>query len=542
MQYMFFTPAGLACKECGTGLVPHRWKQHFTNKHPHLHFNQAASGFEQKLVTHVEATISDHNRVQYAKESTIFVKDFCSVCCKIFSDARSYGKHATNESYQCSREDHKSIECYLMKCGRFYPITGALSKNVATDIATAVTPGNKSDSSPGRNQSSTPNLPTPTNLSAKLGEIAGAGGAAGVPDAVGQSLKWQDTTADDPYMNLFGELPLSNRNMNTKVDGILEKLIRKDDRISEWRKVLHKRIATSDDFISQMKSDIECFRDPSDTLNKNFGLSKLMDAFVMLEDNFHSILHGSRGNIRTALVKFKQDDDADMDTPAKWGFRPRSEKSTEQKEEFRALLKYLHDQGCPFMDTYMQVMSETTYSVSQAHDHGLVAKLIYQLAVEQIPDGDYIPWICRFAQSRCFQIKQGEVKLRSMKQCGSLFSTILYIIREGVLACAAMMEQKGYGHKAEEMISFVQKSAVSNILAPWISACRSKTNIEAGEKTSLVTEEGDIVCNNAIFKKEDYSRLIPKVDSALRLLFRDAFEGDEWMNFFKDGTIHVSYQ
>lgn len=372
MQYMFFTPAGLACKECGNGLVPHRWRQHFTKKHPHLHFNQVANGFEQKLITHVEATITDKNRAQYAKDTTIFVKDFCGACCKVFSDARNYGKHASNETYQCSGEDHKSIECYLMKCGRFYPITGTLTKNNATGAPPAVTPGSNSDSPPGRKPACNPTLSTPTNLSTMLGVTADSG--TGAQNSMGQSLILRDSSVNDPYMSLFGQLPLNNRNMNAKVDGILEKVIKKDDRISEWKKVLHKRIATSDDFISQMKSDIECYQGTADILNKNFGLSKIMDAFVMLEDNFHSIVYGARGNIRTALVKFKHDDEADVDTPAKWGFRPRSEKSTEQKEEFRALLKYLHEQGCPFLDTYMEVMEKPTYSVSQAHDDGLIPK------------------------------------------------------------------------------------------------------------------------------------------------------------------------
>ena len=117
---------------------------------------------------------------------------------------------------------------------------------------------------------------------------------------------------------------------------------------------------------------------------------------------------------------------------------------------------------------------------------------------------------------------------------------MLYILREGVLACASMMEHGGHGDQAESMIAYVQKCPVSNIISPWINACRSKKNIEVSQTNNLVLESGDIVCNNAVFLKKHYQHLIPKIASSLHELYHDAFEGDGWLQLMLGGTMHVS--
>lgn len=510
MQYMSFTPAGIWCTICSKYFVVERWKHHYNTKHSNFSFGKQCNGFVTKLHTHVRSARNDPNRLTYAVDNKTSVVDYCMECCQIFPHKYNYTKHVKNVKNKCEKEMHQLVECYKLKCGRFYPTVGELGIRGREIVEI-------SDQAKLYNENT---LHSPNNMGRKEeGRIIGG--------------------SKPLFMNLFGTMPSNNQNKTASVDKVLQNVIGPNDKVREWRKIFHKRIATSSDYIEIVRKDLTYFHAATETINKHIGLSKLLDAFEMLENNFHSIVCGAQGNVRAALVKFKLDEGGDVDNPTKWGFRQRAEECTAQMEEFRPLLTYLYEHKCPILEEYLTKTTAPTYTVLNAHRDGLIGQLIYELGTEKVPDGDYIPWICRFAQSRCFKLEKERIRTRSIERCGSTFSTMLYIIREGVLACAAMMEHSGNGDSIERMTTYVQKSAVTNVISPWINVCRSKKSNEESTETSQYNEVGDIICKNVIFRRKIYTRLIPMISSSLMELYAILFDGIEWRHFLSCGGYQV---
>lgn len=456
------------------------------------------------MTTKIQWTISDSPRQKYALTSEILEKKFCMECGVLFAHNKNHTKHLKIK--KCNTAMTKTIDCYKLICGRYYPVNGDLKDELIgvdkTEQQTTIKYNNKTIHN-----------------------------------------KMSISQSDEKklfFMSKFGSMPTNNQNKSLEVDSMLNNLIDEKDKVEDWRPIFHKAIATTCDFIGYMMRNLELYENVDLILKNNVGLTGVFDAFKMLEHNIHGIVYGSRGNIRSSLVKFKLDEGGDVDNPARWGFRTRNEKNDSQCNEFRVFLCFMNHYNCPLLIPYIEKMEKNSYSTENAHKDGLICRLIFELATDNIISGDDLPWVCRFAHTRCFKIKDGNLRLRSIATCGSLFSTLLYILREGALGCAATMEDAGNADDVEQMILHVQKSPPTNILSPWINCCRSKNNKEASLETSLINSKGDIICNNAIFKKEIYTSLLQSMSSKLNELFALAFDGDMWRHFLGEATYKVT--
>lgn len=518
LYYMKFNPNGVYCGICLTGFAAKQWRHHFNKHHPNLVFSKQANKFICKLNTYVQSTLNDPQRWVYANSSSLHVQPYCTSCNQVFSTKKSSSKHYKRN--KCNARSHaKYTPCYRLKCGSFFPVTGNLA-------SPGILLQNEEDhfhptcSEPIVHQSTKPrtqqNQPVAVNNALALTPPAG-----------------------DKFINYFGQLPVNNCNMTIKVDAVLDSIVGPHDVTTDWRKIFHKRIAMDEDFVATIKEDLQLFSNSAQIISEDVSLSKTTDAFALLEQNFLSIAYGQPGNVRAELVKFRLDELGGVDNQSRWAFRPRKEDSKDQMNEFKQLICYLSIHKCPIIEPYLIQLAHPRYDAAQAHRDTMVCRLIYELAVEPVPNGDYIPWLCRFAQSRCFHSKSGSIQMRSPNKCGSLFATVLYIIREGVLGCAASMEHAGQSGKVSEMIAHVQKSPVTNIIAPWLSLCRAKDAAMAKENPSEYNHLGDIICKNAIFQKKHYTRLIPMIAGALINVFGQIYVGDAWRGYLSTQDIKV---
>ena len=500
MKYMFFTPAGVACDICNSPFTPNRWRYHFNTNHPTLGFSKQSDGFAARLSAHVTTAIKNEDRESYAASTQEHIKHCCTNCRTAFANKSLHQSHCMKETQEgavCTVDDHVMANCYKSRCGRFFvTVPGALD-NDTTEMQ--------------QEESKSDDCKTDTCLEENA----------------------------QSFMGMFGKLPMCYQNKSGMVKNILEQIINSHDEDTEWKKIFHKRIANDPNFIATITADLEVFNNSKNIITENIALSRLLDTFAMLESNFHSIVSGTQGNVRCAMVKFKVDEGGDVDNPSKWGFRPRDEKCKDQLNEFRAMLCYMLKHQCPMIKKYMDIMKNPHYSIEEAHNDGVICKLIYELATEEVTNGEYIPIFCEFAQSRCFKVAGDKVTIRSANKCGSLFSTLLYILREGVLSCASLMENAGNATEVENMIRCVQRSPVTNILSPWINVCRKKYENEFTESSNY-NENGDIICQNALFKKSLYCKLIPLIRTNLIVLFAEAFKGDDWRHFIHNNGIIVS--
>jgi len=439
----------------------------------------------------------------------------------LFRDSAQINLHFESKHNTCtSSNGFRRTECFLLICGSHYPI------------------GEDTEATNGR----------------------GGGAAAGEDNAIERTTRsrpgeinidpssWSHPFPNDnpalEYMQYFHCMPCNNMVSSSSVEAILTHLIDKDDVTDQWLKLYHKWIATSDEhFVEKKRLELEeDHLKPELVLRSCLPLQRLMDLFIDLECHIKGIVDGIPANWKARLVKFELTKDGDdaLEGATTWTFRYRNN-SSPQLREFGHLLCYLCYFKCPILTKYIDLTSSGDYDQKTAFRAGIVPRLIYELAVEAVPDGDYIPWIGRFALWRCLMLKDGAPRLKSSNVCSKQLATTLYFLREGVLACASMTMNGGYSQQALPMIVAVQEGHVINIISPWISYCRAMTNRIAQKETSHLLPNGDIMCNNAVFRRCIYSQLTPLVRSSIVRLFGQIFLTKDWELFLcKKARIAVS--
>lgn len=495
IHYFKFTPAGAYCAICGVAFVARWWRRHFSQKHPELEFKRVGSDFLNVLNTHIQHAIEDPNRCSYAKDKKPVQCTICTGCDRLYVRASDARDHVNKHTTLCEVSMLVKQKCLKMLCGRYFPLTGSLT--------------------------SEPGASTPAE------------------DVI-------EASNDEPHpaIQLFGKMPASCRNMTATVDHIIQGIVRDGDTTSGWRKVLHTAIATDpDNYLNKVSQDIKYFQDSSNIISSVIELTNLSKAYEMFGDNFGALLSLIPGNIKAAAVKFKLDDSGDAENQGVWTFRARTDEAP-QRREFRQLVAYLYRRDCNILLRYLKAINDNRLSVHQIHEEGLAVKFLFDLCNEAVPNGDILPWICRFALSRCMTLDNGDICLRDVGGCSKTFATILYIMRQSILGCAALM-QEGEGDNSDAILRTVieaQRARSLNLLSPWIRTFRDKSNREIAVKPNLYDENGDIICGNAVFKEEYYSKLIPSIVSDLIDICGQVFIGDDWRSFIGDAPLTVCYE
>ena len=458
----------------------------------------------------------------YATSNKEYNKWQCSGCSSIFRDQSHIQRHYNSKGNDCLASIHSCtrIKCFQLKCGRFHPATNQPEVHLVTantNVAQQVNPTQQATALP---QYATAVLPSQREI------------------ALHPALQ---------YTHYFSSLPTNNTVKADIVDAVLAQLIDKGDTTTDWIKIFFKYIATNEYFIEELKRDLE-----SQSLNPRMVLAisdtpmaKLLDLFIYLESHTKQIADGIPANWRAMLVEFKipNDDNAENEGGANmFTFRYRAN-SSPQLRECAYLICYLKHHKCAILDKYMTLLSSPGYSFDEAATTGIISNLLYELAAEQPSDGDHIPWVCRFSLYRCFHLdrESGLPKLKSSAICGKIFATVLYMLRQGILACASRMMQGGNSQRVPEMLRAIQSCQSIHFISPWISICRGMTSKQAQKETSHVMPNGDIVCNSAVFRNTIIRKLIPLVRNAICNIFGTIFRGDDWKLFLRgDSIIKVS--
>lgn len=517
-----FTPAGAFCGLCGTPFGARWWKRHFSVCHPEHRFERVENGFVNSLVTRIKRAIDDPDRPSYALDTIPVECTLCTGCGLLFSRANVAHQHVTRSNNSCDMSNLETRPCYKMKCGRYYPVSGTITEELQEDLRDdqELTEDHQDDPSGGASS-----------------DHNGSEATIDMHQADNHTI--QAAFEPHPTTKSFGTLPPSCMNKTELVDQVLLPTLHAGDRPDGWRSIFHPAVAANPDgYLDEVAFDIQCFRDHSSIISSVAELVDLSSAYDMLGDNFGALLSVLPGNVKAAAVKFKVDNYGETENLNRWGFRMRADEAT-QRREFRPLLAYLHKRDCPILVGYVKEIQARSLSVNQIHREGVVIKLLFDLCMESVTSGDTLTWICRFALSRCMKIDGGEVRMKDVGSVSSMFATVLYILRQGVLSSAALMQE---GNDAQGIIAMIMEAQVSrsiNLLSPWINICKGKMRKEAPVKPNMYTEHGDIICGNALFKGEYCSGLIPSLISDLDRLCDKVFIGDEWRLFTGEAHLKV---
>ena len=576
-----FTHAGTYCKLCCRPFACVQWRNHFREKHHEIALPETTRGFVECLNMRVD----DVRRSKSPRDLAIDPENthtrlVCKKCSTTFTHMQNLNDHWRCRKKECSQNNgYTKVKCYKLQCGRYYPTVVPEYRPVQQNQVLRVSRIPLSMLSPN-----SPSCPDPRNSGqgdsrqyvASLTQNANTCSLSNgfvsdrchrttstvqVSNKAGQqnevttghrrsnSLLSSNSQYKTPslasntvqdYMQFFASLPLNNLCTTEEVESKLRQLIPKGDDTKHWRKIFHKAIGTDSFFIEHHKSLLESNSlKPHIMLKANQELGRIMDLFICLESQSKGIVYGIPANLKAKLVKFavSRDEECELEGATTWTFQHR-EKMSHHVYEFRHLLCYLNHVGCPILQKYL-ISVCNPYSLQEAQRSCIIARLIYELAIEGSPDSDYIPVICRFAQFRCFQLKDGSPTLKSPNMCGKAFASVLYILRFGVLACTSMMLHGGHESHASEMISNVQRGHVINTISPWVSYCRAMSVKRADTDTSFYAVNGDIICNNVTFQKRIYCQLIPLVCSSIRRLFSGIFNSEDWRVFLPESGSRV---
>ena len=516
LQVIAVNPLGPYCSidGCGKYFSITRWRRHYTDRHKDIVFQQKNYGMEAKLELLKQQAMVVNDKTQFAKSHHTFDRQFCFGCLVAFKDTNKLKQHrqAKGNSNCTVSTIHAVVKCLEFKCGRFFPVNqnGSFSCNQPTSL--------------------------PLPLTQRPGNIQ-------------MSLTSEESVETIDFHQFVGLMP--DTYCGDGVDDITQAIeVYSDDPAitKSWAKILHQRFVNSPDFDAEMKADIKKM-DPKSMVESNEALSRLRKLFMEYMHQLPGLVTGgNQGNWRSLLVKFVKTDNDDGDDRV-WNFTERkSQDST--LDEFLFLICFLEESGnCVIFEKFKaQVMASSTFYLKDGHRQGIIPQLLFDLADEDTGPNQY-PWICIYAQSRCFCQKGGELKLKSPNSSGKVMANILYMLRAGICGFLLLLKncdkECGDGFKGklcEAACRQVQQRAAVNFISPWLGMLRQMDAIRAPKTINNVASNGDIICNQVIFKRDIWEKLIPKMHDEIAVKFGDLFVGNTWKAFLKGSNeLKVSF-
>jgi hypothetical protein len=503
------TPEGIYCLKCGKAFVISGWSRHFRIAHPEYTFTKQTK-FAQKIQARISLARKEEDRSKWAKlPLLICTKLFCFGCTKAFADRTNYYKHLKDSkgtSTPCASTPKQSLLCYQLMDGRFYPVevpTYAMATTTSTTNTSTIADVNRA-----RLVATAP-TPRPANV---------------IP-----ILPYNPLASTLRFFTACDHAPINNTLDTGPTERVLSKFVKLGDPIEGWVKIFHKRVSIEPNFEQTMRYDLKKM-DFTLLYEENAGFRMMMDSFDRLEDCACGIIQGIPGNWSAQTTRFA---DPDGESDSIWLFRQRKE-SDIQRNEFGRLLAYLRGHlSCNIVHHYLHVMSDPDMTVEKAHYKGWVAKMMYELAIMGDDNGDSIPWLCKYLQARCFTIVAGELRLMDHGRVSSQMAAMIYIIRLSLTLLLNMFNHCGNPTQEDVDIAInrVQKGPTINTISKWVSICRQMKKQVAPKTTSTIKADGTIVCNDAVYPKRIWSRLIPIVTARLLKVILTMFDGTECQEF-----------
>ena len=519
------TPAGIYCTRCSKYYDATHFLKHVGTQHSDVKTNpQWPHHLPKKLKALVTAAKGDANRVRYmVPGSTARERWYCKNCDEAFRDLFKYKSHLTRKFDLCPAEGGTKLMCYQIVGGPsiWYPIDIAYpqaSNNIAT-AAAAVSTVNNNNTPPSAN-----------------------------PSNAGRSQAANNNSFDDTdYPIYFGYIAKVHQNRKVLIDETMDAIARVDDKNDTLGKILFQVISIAgctNAFIKETMEAVDNMKNERSKIADDQVLLRIVDAFELLESNYHSIDAVVTRNLKSILVKFDLNVHGDADNPSECSFRQR-QSDRHQIVEFKRLLLFLKAKHCPWMLSCLEAFANPHYTAQEAHVAGVVPTLLYYLSQEMPVNGDSMTYFTHWALCRCFEIDgRNKLKLREAGLCSSFFATALYIIREGTMYNASSMinnpELGGDMVKVARMIKKVQNARPTQDLCNWINKLRIKRRGEAKQDTVRVDICGDFHVNNVTYRYKDIKQLIPGIQKRMWQLLRSIFRGQEWMQVLGTGDFVVS--
>ena len=237
-------------------------------------------------------------------------------------------------------------------------------------------------------------------------------------------------------------------------DGVVEYC----DNPADYPEIFHKFVSTSIHSTGDFEQQRKIFKDEilkrvdemgryEQIIGQDQRLSNIASLFEQLVACMNDIDYVVPPNLKAALGTFEFN---------------QSGEATEtdlQISEFKRLLVYLYTTDSPLLKKYLDTMDKDgqNYTIEKGHREGIVAELIFILALEDIDEENEVSTYLRWVYTRCFKNKKGSLVLRSAGSNSSFCALAQHIIRMGTMALLAKpSEFKSHSEDNDHKMTLVE--------------------------------------------------------------------------------------
>ena len=496
-SFLGITPFGAYCKICKHSLPIERGiLAHGKEFHPEEDFKNAI------LVREVRRQMKVMREL-YADDLSRFLTDkpslhptwFCTSCFSAFTKSCNYNRHLQVRTNSCfGRAVGGKMKCFVTICGRLSPMSCKTTSAIATDGSSGV------------------GMATDKPSQAYINELVVVEPSSKVPT---------------PLLTTMDE-----------ASSILVPFVRTDEDVRDLSLIYYPLLTRG--FEGKMREFIGySARQPAE----DGILYNWLEAGRFWLDNFAAgHIANVSANVRSRLAEFEQKelDGAIVGSRTftlRRGILP-------LKGVLDATLRFFYRYPSTIFDDFKstEVKNATmTWMIESA----IIPKILFTAAAEEPENHGRLPVACLYVLSRGFTTSDGGYHL-VMNECGwfaSRISAVLHLLRAGVCGYLVTLSRntscQNLTMKEMEIVSRIQNSRVTNLLAPYVKRLRDLNARKPPVKKNTVNANGDITSSSFTFPQTTWSTIIPRVVAIAKSCFDAIFESSDW-KLFMDNPISMT--
>ena len=241
---------------------------------------------------------------------------------------------------------------------------------------------------------------------------------ATLPTTTTSSSPSTQTFTPAKLLHMMKTLPSHITRPNHNVVEVLSLLVKCGDSPQQYTNVFGQYIAAcrAPDFVVYMTTKVMAINSVAKVPCAE--LQNLMQLFKVFDDSIGAINGMLCGHLKACVINFEVSDVIQEEGAPRYASEFRVRKSYhDHTNVFRRLLNYLDYVNCPILQKYKYCVSGVGYSKVTSIEQAQVGRLLYELAVEEVYDGDQLTIVCCFALFDCFHIKKTNSASRVWIQC-----------------------------------------------------------------------------------------------------------------------------
>ena len=500
MSHIEVNPLGPFCKLCKKSFKADQWRRHFTKHHKDVVIAKCVS--TAKLLDSLQEEASLKPPGDFSDSDRLFPKHHCHGCSTTFLKPQKFHRHFSRTKNPCSPDSlHCLAGCLKLRCGRFLAVAFPNDSPAAPPTMSAL-----------------PTVLAPPAVNTPIIAVAT------------ETVKRPKPFDFDSYLGALPATYCKNKTLQDCTE-YLQPMITDNSCAHGWSKILHKTITDTENFDVHMLQEIAKMKDPTNTVKGSVMLHNFVEAYDYYSKMSAPIIYGSnQGDWRASIVSFNSFENVfGQEDNDKWAFNTR-QTNTSPDKEFRYFACYLLASNSAAFEKHA-FKFVGNYNLEEIHRKGVIPHMLFDLARER-PACDVHSIICKYCIARCFKSSQQQLKLNSVNHSSKVMANIIYIVRLAVCGYVAMLKSNDNNHMCMPAISEIQKSPTLQFLSPWISSIRQMEATKPKTVKNIIHSNGDISCNNALFKLEIWQNLIPLVSKAIINIMEEIFPDELWENFY----------